>query len=311
MKRKCRVCAIIVTFNPDITVLNNQFDSINNQVDFLIYIDNGSINRDLVKFFLQTKDSKRFVYIQNENNIGLGAAQNQGIKFAFKEQFTHVLFLDHDSVLFPEFVNKLLECENELATENLKFGAIGPVYVNKATGESYPITKYLGPFIKRIDPKNMKKYVEASFIISSGSLINMDVLSKIGMMDENLFVDYIDVEWSFRSKSLGYPVFVSPNAIMHHNIGDNRMNFFGRKISVHSPTRRYYLTRNSLYMLRLPYVDLGYKIREIFFNFLRIVVFTTISNSRFNYFKLSLKGIRDGILGNFGQIDTFKKKKFK
>ena len=61
-------------------------------------------------------------------------------------------------------------------------------------------------------------------------------------------------------------------------------------------------------MLRLPYVDIGYKFREVFLNILRIAVFTTISHDKFNYLHLSFKGLKDGILGNFGQIDSLKKK---
>jgi rhamnosyltransferase len=57
------------------------------------------------------------------------------------------------------------------------------------------ISKYKGPFIEQNIPSN--KPVEASFLIASGCLISLDVIKNVGYMDEGLFIDYVDVEWSF------------------------------------------------------------------------------------------------------------------
>lgn len=296
------VCAIIVTFNPEMEVLKNQYNSLSAQVDHIVYIDNGSKDIELLRglFFEEIKTESTVIY--NDINKGLGFAQNQGIRVAKAIQASHILLLDHDSVLDRSFIKNLLIAEDELLMQKINVGAIGPTYINKKTGEVYPITKYMGPFIKRISPECLLVPVEASFIIASGSLIRMSVIDVLGMMNEKLFVDYIDVEWSFRAKKHGFGVYVSPKALMDHQIGDNRVSIFGRMISVHSPIRRYYLTRNSIYMLRCPYVTWGYKLREFVFNFFRIIIFSLISQDRVKYLKLSFRGLRDGINGKYGSI---------
>ena len=116
-------------------------------------------------------------------------------------------------------------------------------------------------------------------------------------MNEDLFVDYIDIEWSYRVRYLGYKLYAIPTAIMNHTIGDTRMSVLGRKISVHSPIRRYYLTRNSVHMLRWSYISPGYKIREITFNILRIIIFCSVSENRLMYLRYSFWGLIDGIRG--------------
>ena len=294
--------AIIVTYNPDLLTLKMQFESVVNQVDSVIYIDNCSDNINDIDSFVNEliRDSQKITLIKNSINKGLGFAQNQGIKIAIENKSTHVLILDHDSILRPNFIKNLFSVETELINDNIKVAALGPIYINEKTNETYPITKYYGPFIKRIIPD--KDAVKASFLISSGCLIRMEAINDIGLMNEDLFVDYIDVEWSYRATNMGYSLFAVPKSKMSHTVGDKRMSIFGRTISVHTPIRRYYLTRNSIHMLRMPYVSLGYKLREIVFNVLRIIVFTLVSDERLKFLKYSLKGLYDGLRGVRGQL---------
>ncbi|END16895.1 putative rhamnosyltransferase domain protein, partial [Escherichia coli P0301867.8] len=35
--------------------------------------------------------------------------------------------------------------------------------------------------------------------MSSGSLTKVDVFKKIGLFDEDLFIDYVDYEWGWRA----------------------------------------------------------------------------------------------------------------
>lgn len=295
------ITAIVTIFNSAVELLKLQHDSIESQVDNIVYIDNGSAGDvELTLFLERFSDLPNHHVIINNSNMGLGYAQNQGIKFANALGSSHVLLLDHDSVLRDGCVAELVECEFNLSNSGVNVGAVGTTYVNEATGECYPITKYCGPFIKRIKPQSDP--VEATFLIASGCLISLRVIDDVGLMNEDLFVDYIDVEWCVRARSKGYSVFATPNAKMNHVIGDRRVSIFGRKISVHSPIRRYYLVRNSFYMLRCKYVPFGYKLRECVFNVLRFFVFYLISDDRSAYLNCTKKALRDGFGGVLGPM---------
>jgi rhamnosyltransferase len=296
------VYAVIVTYNPDLIIFSRQLSSLEGQVSSIVVVDNNSNNVDEIKNHiggLINSFGLEIHIICNINNVGLGKAQNEGIRFAESKAATHIVLFDQDSILDSGFLQGLLISEKELIIQGFKVGAVGPIYYNENTKEIYPISKYSGPFIDRIIP--VDKPIEASFLIASGCLISLDVIRHVGYMNEDLFIDYIDVEWSFRAKSLGYSVFASPSSKMKHTIGDKRTSILGRSISIHSPLRRYYLYRNSIYMVKNPNIFLGYKIREITFNGLRFIIFLILSDQRRKYFKYSISGFLDGFKGIKGK----------
>ncbi|MBJ7221594.1 MULTISPECIES: rhamnosyltransferase [unclassified Brenneria] len=293
------VVAILVTYNPVLTELQESLHSIKKQVDKIIIIDNASSNStalsELVKKNLDSAE-----LILSPLNIGLSAAQNLGIDYAYQHEATHIILFDQDSLIEDDFIKSLLTAEDLLISQGQKVAAVGPAFFDAVSHEPYPATVYIGPFIKKIPTKNI---TEATFIIASGCLISMKVIDKVGKMKDELFIDYIDIEWSLRAKNLGYKVFIVPDAKMAHSIGDRRMSIMGRNVSVHSPLRRYYLIRNSFYLMRLNYVPIGYKLREAVFNLLRFVVSIISSGQKKEYIKYGFWGLRDGLKGKFGPLE--------
>jgi rhamnosyltransferase len=296
------IYSVTVTYNPDIALLNRQIDSLCNQVGFIIIVDNGSLNLKELKNYILNKQNETkqiFIFIDNEKNAGLGYAQNVGIKAAINNGASDVLILDQDSVLKENFIINILETREELFEKDIKVGAMGPVYYSEVSNQIYPITKFWGPFIQRIEPST--KPEEASFLIASGCFINVDILKDVGLMNEDLFIDCIDVEWSFKAQRKGYKLYVSPKAQMMHTIGENRMSLVGRSMAIHSPLRRYYLFRNSVFMIRDKNIPFGYKVREVTLNTLRLIVYFSVSKERLKYLKYSLSGFLDGIKGISGE----------
>ncbi|MBG0638684.1 rhamnosyltransferase [Enterobacter asburiae] len=292
------IAAILVTFNPDLTIFNKVVISISEQVNKIIIIDNGSKNATEV-YDIATDAATNLIFIKQTVNIGLASAQNLGIKYA-KDNLSvdHIILFDQDSVINKEFTTNLLIAEEQLLRDGVKVGAIGPSFYDPENNKMYPATIYCGPFIKRVKVKNTT--VEATFLIASGCLIRLEVLHDVGEMLDELFIDYIDVEWSLRAKRHGYKVFITPKALMAHTIGDKRISIMGRTISCHSPFRRYFLIRNSFKMVRLTYVPLGYKLREITFNCLRTVIGFITSSEKKKFLKYTVIAFKDGVAGNFG-----------
>lgn len=289
------VFAILVTYNPDEKVFDKVLSSISSQVPIII-IDNASKNHDFICELSKKHSNIELSFLKS--NIGLASAQNIAIGIAKKNMASHVLFFDQDSIIENEFVNNLISAEEALLQSGVSVGAVGPGFYDPDNNMMYPATVYKGLFIKRVSLD--KQPIEASFVIASGCLIRMSVLDDVGLMKDELFIDYIDIEWSLRAKALGYPVFVVPSAKMAHTIGEKRISIFGRPISIHSPIRRYFMLRNSFFMMKLPYVPLGYKLREVVFNFARFALGFIFSNDKVVYLQYAIKGITDGIKGRYG-----------
>lgn len=292
-----KVVGVFVTYNPDLILLNDVLRACSMQLSEIIVVDNFSNERDKLNKVIS--DNKVHHFIQLDSNQGLAKAQNIAVEKVLENKTnTHVIFFDQDSIITEGFISNLLNDERELIANGVKLGAIGPTFIDPMNDKMYPATVYIGPFIKKVSIKD--EPIAATFIIASGCMVQLEVLKEVGLMKEELFIDYIDVEWCLRAKSLGYEVYISPDAKMMHTIGDKRVSIFGRTISVHNALRRYFLVRNSFLMLRLPYVPVGYKVREMTFNILRLIISVVTAKNKMSFIKYAMVALKDGILGNFG-----------
>ena len=90
-QKKHSVAAIIVTYYPD-DRLSDLLFSIGKQVDDIWVIDNGSTGpaKNIIEGLLKRSNTS-FNLILNKENLGLAAAQNQGIKEAINPvSYTHL-----------------------------------------------------------------------------------------------------------------------------------------------------------------------------------------------------------------------------
>lgn len=286
------ISSVTVTYNPDIDCFKAQLQSLQHQLDNCVIVDNGSKNVDEIESLCQ-----QFQYdlIKLNTNRGLSYAQNIGIEDAISHGANYLLLLDQDSVLGDDFIMAMSKI---YAQYNV--GILGPSFYDPNTNEFYWGTNYIGPFIKRTP---IQEITDVTYVIASGSFFSSEVFKKVGKMEEALFVDYIDVEWALRAKKLGYRVAMTNRASMAHTIGDSRLNLLGRKISIHSPMRRYFLVRNSFFMIRKPYIPVGYKIREVFLNFARAGISLVLNKEKKKTLMMIFYGISDGLSGRFGPFN--------
>lgn len=293
-----KLAVLIVTYNPEIHILSKLINILN-QYDKPIeihLIDNASKNaQELKNIFLEQDD---FLFLPE--NVGLAEAQNIGIEAILKSDAKSVIFFDQDSEPSYEFINELCSACEKLDQSGVRVGGVGPVFFDPRTNTNYPFSVISGLRLKSVMPEGEEPF-EVSYLINSGMLVPVETLRQVGSMCGKLFIDYVDIEWCLRAASKGYRFYAIPAAKMSHTIGDDRKTFMGREISIHSPLRRYYLARNSVYMMRLPYVPLGYKLRECIFSIIRVVVFVSCVDKKSTYIKYILSGWRDGLLGRFGK----------
>lgn len=290
------VGAIVVSYNPEQSRLFALCEKLSNQVDVVILVDNGSkdsFNKDLLS-------SGNIIVISLLENLGIATAQNIGIKKIVELGLQYVVFFDQDSVVPDGLVNTL---KDNFITSSVheKVAVVGPVFFDYRFLFYYPhiILNKIG-VRKRLILKPGDPITEVSFIISSGMLTSIDVLSDVGFMKDELFIDYVDTEWCFRALSKGYKIFAIPNACMEHAIGDNNIKFLCWKLPVHSPFRRYYRMRNMFYLFKLPYIPLLLKLREFITNNVYQLIITIESDNKKAYFKSWFRALIDGVKIMFG-----------
>ncbi|NBB27622.1 glycosyltransferase family 2 protein [Cellulophaga sp. BC115SP] len=296
-----QIAAVIVTYHPLIANIQQLLERLSPQVDSIVMVDNGSHNVEEIEKILINYPQTTLISLAD--NHGIGFAQNKGIVFALeKPEIGGVILFDHDSLPEAKMVQQLLEAWKLLAINGHYLGAVGPIYRDPRTLRNYPISVFQGFRLIHNYPQNKDTQpISASFLISSGCLIDRKTLETTGFMNEDFFIDYIDIEWSFRACNKGFELFAIPTAIMWHQVGDDRLKVLGREISVHSPLRRYYLARNSILMLKQSHIHWQYKVRELFYTVSRVVVYIALVPQKRKYLKYILYGWYDGIVNRVGK----------
>jgi rhamnosyltransferase len=90
-------------------------------------------------------------------------------------------------------------------------------------------------------------------VITSGSLLSLSTLDRIGGFRDDFFIDYVDSEFCFRARALGYRVAMTRKPLMSHAIGASTHHALlgvRKWTSNHSADRRYYMARNDTIMLK-------------------------------------------------------------
>lgn len=285
-------CVIIVTYEPELNNLKRLTQCVQEAGFVPVLVDNSENHS------VEEKDvSSRSHIIRMKGNAGIAAAQNAGISYAYSKGAEVLGFFDQDSTADEKLLTKL-----ENALKKLGECVVAPVAVDKDTLLEYPVQR-LNKFgyPKDVFVKGEKEPQQVDLVISSGMMTTARVFERVGNYEEDFFIDFVDVEWCIRCKKAGVPVFVIPNAILLHKIGNENVTIGEMNIVVHSAVRTYYKVRNS-FLLLYKKVGFLFTIRQILpallHNFLQIF---SVKNKGM-YLKYYLLGILHGICGVRGKF---------
>lgn len=242
------VCAVIVTHHPGGEIADI-LAALLPQVQRVYIVDNGS--REAARKTLEecrTAHPEIIELVLNDSNLGLAAAQNQGIRLAVAVGFEWVLLLDDDSLPAPDMVERLLSAWRKQSDRHI--GIVAPRLVER--GVPAPV-RYVVPYGVVFRRKSLRagdNLTGVAMVIASGSLIRTEVFHAAGLMNEGFFIDGVDHEFCLRARRLGYTILVTGDAVLTHRQGEKRLTFFGMAPSGHSAARRYTIFRNRIFLLR-------------------------------------------------------------
>ncbi len=289
------IAAVVVGFFPDFDVLDRLLIKLLEQVDCLIFADNGGGD-----FFLKELPAERskVSYIKFSENKGLGFALNEGFKLAVSRGCEYVATFDQDSAPPDLMIDGLLKSHIELQAQGVNCAAISPVFYDHREGEKvkFPIYHEVNGRIQAVQRKlDDSMLVEADVLITSGMLVKVTAWSQ-APYDSGLFVDYTDTEWCFRARAKGFRLFVDPKQEMGHALSDAPpIRLFGLSFFRYSPVRRYYYFRNTILFVRKEYVSFSWKKRLILGLGVRFFSSFLIDSKRFSSLKMMCLGIVNGI----------------
>lgn len=119
-------------------------------------------------------------------------------------------------------------------------------------------------------------------------MIPIEVIDKVGGMNDDMFIDGVDFEWCLRARNYGYKILQCTSAKLIHELGNGNSD----KVLSHSPNREYYIVRNSFKMSRMKHIPCLHRVRRFAMGVLRML--SSLRPGRMEYFKYALKGAIEG-----------------
>jgi rhamnosyltransferase len=299
------VHAVIVTFSPDRERFEQQADGLVGQVAHAVVVDNGSAPE--VLSWLRAgcaARADRTTLIELGENRGIATAQNVGIGRALASGARRILLLDHDSIPGPRMVARLAAALETLRATGLKVAAVGPRYVDARQDNPPPFIRVRGGRLHRLPCPSPETVNEVDYLIASGCLIAADTFAAVGLMNEALFIDYVDIEWGLRARALGYLSYGVCSATMAHDLGEQPIVVLGHAKPSHSPLRHYYHFRNACWLYRHGDLPRGWKFVDGYRLSLRFAFYALFARPRLAHVAAMTRGLRDGLRGRLGPAAT-------
>jgi len=297
LAHKPSVVAVVVAYQPALEVLGQLLDALVPQVMSVVIVDNGS-HSDLMAWNSE-RDRHGGELLRLGENRGIAAAQNAGIEWARNRGAGFVLLMDQDSIPAPDMVEKLIS----IISEHPSPAAAGPRYLDVRQDNPPPFIRVRGLRLERCACLTGGSVVPVDYLIASGCLIPMSVLDKVGGMRDELFIDYVDIEWGLRARHHGFQSYGVCSAHMEHTLGDHPISFFGKNIPLHSPLRHYYHFRNAVLLYKEPWVPLNWKLVDGWRLCLRYVFYSLFAKPRMSHWRMMTLGVWHGLVGKAGKFE--------
>lgn len=260
--------------------------SINYKNIEIIVVDNASRENPLREIEFLYPEVKVIV---SSKNLGFAGGNNLGYNYSSGE---YLFFVNNDTELEPNCIRPLIQrLEN-----NNSIGIVSPKikYFDQKDLIQYAGFSAINPYTARnhgigtleVDTGQYDTATYTHYAHGAAMMVKRSVIEKVGLMPEDFFLYYEELDWCEQMKRAGYKIFYEPKSIVYHkesfSIGQN------------SPLKTYYLTRNRILFMKRNFSKLNVIIFSLFFigisfpkNFLSF-----LKNKEFDNIKALIKGSR-------------------
>ncbi len=209
----------------------------------VVVVDNGSTDDSVSK--LRAYSSRYpIVLLETGCNLGYAGGNNVGTRHALECGADFVLVLNNDTTVAPDLLEKLMDAARRnpdagvFSARMLYFDNPEKVWFDGARWNASALQmEWPGQGASEIELGTIDH--DTDYACGAAMFFRGEVARQIGLLDEEFFLVWEEVDWSFRARRAGWRCLVVPAARIWHKIGVS----FGSEIS---PLRMYFSIRNEL-----------------------------------------------------------------
>lgn len=208
----------------------------------IVVVDNASTDGSLEELENVCDNSENIHLIPLEENYGFSKANNEGIKWALRQQYQYIMLLNNDTEIEPWTIEKMVDLQER--TGHIIVPKI--LYADRrekiwcAGGElSAVLKKPKHRGAGKIDREQYDREDKCTFANGCCMLLTDKIIGQLGLLDERFFLYYEDTEYSIRAGKNNVGISYCGQAVVYHKVN-------GSTGGNGNPANAYYITRNWL-----------------------------------------------------------------
>ena len=176
------------------------------------------------------EDDSPLILIRNTSNLGFAGGNNVGMRYALaRHDFDYVWLLNNDTVVNPDSLSRLVYrmrqkngagmCGSTLLHYNDpdRVQALGGGYYCKWIGLPWHQGR-LRKSGSTVDKTKVERWM--NYIIGASMLVSKEFLQNIGLMCEDYFLYFEELDWAIRGKG-SFSLAFAPESVVYHKIGSS------------------------------------------------------------------------------------------
>lgn len=264
-------------------------------------IDNNS-NDGTKELFIDNKYNNidGIYYYSLDENIGGAGGFSKGVEIAYKLGYDLMWLMDDDGRPYNiNTLNEIIKISSKI--DDNKLFIINSLVLCNESQLSFGLGNI--KFKSQAISESKNGVLEGMINPFNGTMISKELVKLIGYPEKSFFIKGDETEYLLRAKKSGAYIATCVNSLYYHpRIQENYKVIFGKKIisTNESAWKEYYRSRNYIYINK-KYNGIYNTIIFILKRFISMFFYT---DNKLLKIKMSLKGLRDGILNKMGKSVT-------
>lgn len=190
----------------------------------VVVVDNASTDGSVDKIKSRFPDQ---IILKNNKNLGYAAGNNRGIRWAMENKADYIWILNNDTEVNSNSLTELIDrvqfepeigiCGSTLVYHNQRDRV--QAYGGGKYLKYLAITRTFGDGNSIQEPINQLEIEQnLDFVSGASMLVSTEFVKDIGLIAEDYFLYYEEVDWALRSKE-SYKLGYAPKSIVYHKEG--------------------------------------------------------------------------------------------